>query len=174
VNNGDESHSALVEAHGALVWRTLCALLGRDDAVDDCFQETFLEFIRHADGAAARTPKALLVSIATRRAIDLIRRRSAQRAAARKWANEGVASAPEPLDSMVGKELSEALGAALVTLPQQQAAVFVMTQLEEMPHGDVAGALGIRENHVGVLLFRARAALQERLKHFLSAERRRV
>jgi hypothetical protein len=50
-----------------------------------------------------------------------------------------------------------------------QSAVFVMTQLEQMTHEDAAAALGISVNHVAVLLFRARAALQLRLKHLVSA-----
>ena len=40
----------------------------------------------------------------------------------------------------------------------------LMTQLEQIAHEDVAAALGVTVNHVGVLLFRARAALQEKLK----------
>jgi RNA polymerase sigma factor (sigma-70 family) len=169
VNPQDEPLSRLVETQSSLVWRTLCRLLGAHDGVEDCFQETFLEFLSCAGKAQIDHPAALLVRIATRRAIDRIRRRSAARRTVRTLADEDAATSQlEPSLAAIGQELADALRAALATLPEQQSAVFVMTQLEHLSHADVAAALGVRLNHVAVLLFRARAALQVKLKNVVT------
>jgi RNA polymerase sigma-70 factor, ECF subfamily len=172
VKQDDDPLSRMVEAHGPLVWRTTCRLLRGDDGVEDCFQETFLEFIRHANNAPVEQPAGLLLRIATRRAIDQIRRRSRRRAAERSLAEGDAAFHVEPSVAVVGQELAEALRRALVVLPEQQSAVFVMTQLEQMSHAEVAAALGVSLNHVAVLLFRARAALQAKLKGLVPDEGR--
>ena len=174
MNQDDERLSRLVEAHGPLVWRITCRLLRGDDGVDDCFQETFLEFLRQANHAPVDRPAGLLVRIATRRAIDQIRRRSARRGTERRLAEGDAASDSEPSAALIGQEFAEALRCALVELPEQQSAVFVMTQLEQLSHEEVAAALGVSLNHVAVLLFRARAALQEKLKGVIAGERRRT
>jgi RNA polymerase sigma-70 factor, ECF subfamily len=168
VNSQDEWLSRLVETQGSLVWRTISRLLGADDGVDDCFQETFLELMRLANKAQIQHPAALLVRIATRRAIDRIRQRSADRRTVRTLADGDAAAKFEPLVAAIGAELAEALRAALATLPEQQSAVFVMTQLEHLSHDDAAAALGVRLNHVAVLLFRARTALQMKLKNVVT------
>ena len=169
----DQPHSRLLEAHGSLVWRTLCRLLrAGDDSVEDCFQETFVEFLRHAKQTAVERPAALLVRIATRRAIDRIRKRSADRNRLQSLDEADAAKVIDPSLATMGEELAEALRMALFTLPEQQSAVFVMTQLEQMPHEDVAEALGVSLNHVAVLLFRARATLQVKLKDVIAVQRR--
>jgi RNA polymerase sigma-70 factor (ECF subfamily) len=169
VDVNDQQHSRLVESHGPLVWRTLCRLLrAGDDSVDDCFQETFLEFLRQANQSAVEHPAALLVRIATRRAIDRIRKRSAQRNRLQGLDETEAAKVIDPSLAAMGEELAESLRLALFTLPEEQSAVFVMTQLEQISHEDVAAALGVSVNHVAVLLFRARATLQARLKAVIS------
>ena len=173
MNSSEQSHSRVVEAYGPLVWRTLCRLLrADDDAADDCFQETFLEFLRQAKQAVVERPAGLLIRIATRRAIDRIRKRAADRGRFRSVDEGDAASVIDPSLTAIGEELGHALRLALVELPEQQSAVFVMTQLEQMSHEAVAQAMGASPNHVAVLLFRARAALQAKLKDVISAERR--
>jgi RNA polymerase sigma-70 factor (ECF subfamily) len=174
VSSSEQPHSRIVEEHGPLVWRTLCRLLrAEDDAIDDCFQETFLEFLRQSSDGVVERPAGLLVRIATRRAIDRIRIRAGDRARLRSLdESDAAADATDPSVAVMGDELAQALRLALIDLPEQQSAVFVMTQLEQMSHDDVAVALGVSLNHVAVLLFRARATLQAKLKNVISAERR--
>jgi RNA polymerase sigma-70 factor (ECF subfamily) len=174
VNSSEQSHSRIVEEQGPLVWRTLCRLLrAEDDAIDDCFQETFLEFIGQSSDGVVDRPAGLLVRIATRRAIDRIRKRAGERTRLRSLdESDAAASAIDPSLAVIGDELAQALRLALIDLPEQQSAAFVMTQLEQLPHDQAAEALGVSLNHVAVLLFRARATLQAKLKNVISAERR--
>jgi RNA polymerase sigma-70 factor (ECF subfamily) len=164
VENNEDANLSLVESYGPLVWRTLCTLLRSDDGIADCFQDTFLEFLRLAKHSPVQRPAGLLMRIATRRAIDRVRKRWAERQIRRPLAGDEMADDSGPAEVAIGQELAEALLSALATLPKQQSATFVMTQLEAMSHEEVAAAMGIRVNHVGVLLFRARVALRQKLK----------
>jgi RNA polymerase sigma-70 factor (ECF subfamily) len=174
IHRDADRFSILLDTHGPLVWRTLWRILRTgDDAAAECFQETFLDFLRTARRHDIQRPAGLLVRIATRRAIDRVRSRAAERRRRRQLSDEEPsATSAEPWQAASGQELAEALRIALVALPEQQSAAFVMTQLEQLSHEDAAAVLGITVNHLAVLLFRARAALRERLRHVSPAERK--
>jgi RNA polymerase sigma-70 factor (ECF subfamily) len=115
----------------------------------------------------------LLVRIATRRAIDVVRRRRvARRRFPRAVDDRDAAAHAEPASLVMGDELADALVQALKDLPEAQAAVFCMTQIDGMSHPEVAAALGRSPNHVAVLLRRARLRLQTRLALFAEADGR--
>ena len=66
--------SDVVAAHADAVWRTAFRLLNnREDALD-CYQQTFLDTMR-LDAGAIRHWHSALCCIATRRAMDQLRRR---------------------------------------------------------------------------------------------------
>ena len=65
---------------------------------------------------------------------------------------------PEP------DELSEALREALDTLPERQRDVFILRHEAGLPLSEVAARLGLAEGTVKIHLFRALAALRDRLK----------
>jgi RNA polymerase sigma-70 factor (ECF subfamily) len=153
----------LVELYGPAVWRTICRLLGGAREAADCFQETFLEFIHAHRRRKIDRPQALLQTIATRRAIDSIRRQSTQRRQLTPLSDRHASSILDPPSLAVGRELADWLLEALKEIDPVQAAVFCMTQLDQMDHQEVAAAMGVTPNHVGVLLHRARSKLQKKL-----------
>jgi RNA polymerase sigma-70 factor (ECF subfamily) len=165
VNDADE----LLAAHGQAVWRVIARFLGKNDrGIDDCFQDAFVEFYEVSTRRRVQHPRALLVQIATRRAIDLVRRRSvARRRFPRAVDDHDAGAYVEPASHVIGDELADALIQALQELPEAQAAVFCMTQLDGMSHPEVAAALGRSPNHVAVLLRRARLRLQTLLSLFV-------
>ena len=69
----------IVATHGHLVWRTAYRLLGRHDDALDCCQEAFLAAYRAASRALVDDWRSFLASLATRRAIDHLRRRARTR-----------------------------------------------------------------------------------------------
>jgi RNA polymerase sigma-70 factor (ECF subfamily) len=150
----------LIRAHGPAVWRTICRLLGGDAEAADCFQETFLELMRRFTLSSVKNPEALLKRIATRRAIDQIRRRS--RARRQEVLLSDVHSAQDqPPDSAAElNDLAQQLSIALKELPEAQAGAFCLTQLEGMSNPEAAEALGVSIAHLGVLLHRARSRLR--------------
>jgi RNA polymerase sigma-70 factor (ECF subfamily) len=169
----------LVAAQGGRVWKTIRRLLGDSgdcaDAAADCFQETFLEFFDVSRRTRVNSAGALLVRIATRRAIDRIRRRVVERR--RRPKSDSVdtdrpSRDPGPADHAAADELQTLLRDALGELDPEQTAVFCLTQFEQMSNPDVAELLGLRVNHVAVLLHRARRELAARLNEQVKPSRR--
>jgi RNA polymerase sigma-70 factor, ECF subfamily len=68
--------SKIVQEHGPLVWRTAIRLLHRAADADDCFQRTFVSAVELARSESVKTWPALLVRLATARALDQLRQRS--------------------------------------------------------------------------------------------------
>ena len=63
-----------LDAHREEVWRFLVASVGRD-AADDCFQETFLSAMRAYPKMRPDNPRAWVLTIAHRKALDHFRAR---------------------------------------------------------------------------------------------------
>jgi RNA polymerase sigma-70 factor, ECF subfamily len=167
-----EADDQLVATHGPAVWKTIVWLLGSSDGAADCFQETFTQFVVLARRQNIVEPAGVLVRIATRRAIDEIRRRVAERRRRQPLIDQRPADQPSPADFAAGRELSDLLREALGQIPDDQAAVFCLTQLDDFDNAAVAGVLGITPNHVGVLLHRARKQLQQRLASYVRPQTR--
>lgn len=68
-----EFHAHLTE-HSDDVWRTAYRLLNDSEDAGECFQQTFTDALK-IDPATVRCWRAVLSRIATRRAMDLLRRR---------------------------------------------------------------------------------------------------
>lgn len=157
---------SIVESHAGLVWQTVRRLIDHEDDAAECFQETFAS----AFAANARQPvrhwPAFLVRVATNQALDHLRRRSRENKRAEADHDFRQTASPErPPDAAAEeRELVERLRQALATLPKDQAEVFWMATFDSLPHAEIGVILGITPNHVGVLLHRARRALQSLLE----------
>jgi RNA polymerase sigma-70 factor (ECF subfamily) len=80
---------------------------------------------------------------------------------------EGLASSsPPPWQATLDEELAERLRLALAELPPDWAEVFCLNRLEDLSYREIADALRISVDSVGVRLHRAR----ERLKRLLSED----
>ena len=77
----------------------------------------------------------------------------------------------EPGRAAEGRELHERLRLSLAKLSPQQAETFYLRYMEELDYGEIAEALGIDVNQVGVVLHRARARLREILAPVARAHR---
>jgi RNA polymerase sigma-70 factor, ECF subfamily len=157
--------AAVIEAHRDAVWRTVYRLLShREDALD-CYQETFLDALRLAGQGEIRQWRAMLVRIATRRAIDRLRERYQSQKAAAGAEGRPLGRPPaEPPDARLdGEELQEQVRRALGELPSEQAEAFWLRHLEELSVGEVAEQMGIEPGHVRVLVHRAAVGLRSLL-----------
>jgi RNA polymerase sigma-70 factor, ECF subfamily len=158
--------SQIVEQHGPLVWRTVWRLVSNDADAADCFQRTFVSALELERDGKIRNWPGLLKRLATARAMDCLRER--YRSADRLTALAGDAlpdgRAADPSRAAEATELADDLRMALVHLDDEQAQVFCLACLEGFKYHQIAEQLGITVNHVGVLLHRARATLQERLR----------
>lgn len=158
----------VIRDHGPLVWRTVYRLLGRGADAADCFQQTFLAAVELDAVEPVRNWPAALRRIATVRALDQIRTRYRNRSRYEPLPDEPVAdlSALDPACLASGWELAAALRAALSATDPRLAQIFCLVCLDGLAHQEAADALGITANHAGVLLYRARGALRERLAAF--------
>ncbi|RHA43493.1 RNA polymerase sigma factor [Cellulomonas rhizosphaerae] len=128
----DEPFERVVAQHGATVLRVCRAVLGPADA-DDAWSETFLSALRAwPDLDRGANVQAWLVTIAHRKAIDVLR--AAQRRAV------PVAELPDAVAAPAGRDLD--LWSALARLPHKQRHAVALHHLGGLPYDEVAGVLG--------------------------------
>jgi RNA polymerase sigma factor (sigma-70 family) len=126
----------LLDAHRDDVWRFLVAAVGRD-AADDCFQETFMAALRAYPRTNVESPRAWLLTIAHRKALDH------HRARARRPTPVGaVPDAPAPPAAERG---DEGVWARVGALPPKQRAALLLRFAGDLSHREVAAALGCSE-----------------------------
>jgi RNA polymerase sigma-70 factor (ECF subfamily) len=153
----------IIEKHGPAVWQTSYRLLGNHADAADCFQETFVSALEFCRRQKARNFSALLVRLATARAIDQLRRRFRRTRCETEpndWTSLQSAN-PSPAQRAQQDELTDELRRSLSKLPPQEAQVFCLRYLNDMSYRQIANELGIKANAAGVLLHRARAKLRE-------------
>jgi RNA polymerase sigma-70 factor (ECF subfamily) len=169
----------IVHEHRPAVWRAAHRLLGNRADADECFQETFaaaVEWVRAGKGPV-RNWGALLVRLATARAVDRLRQR------VRRTSREVPGGGPSGIDALPDRhpdarpdgraeqaEMSARLRLALAHLPPKQADVFCLHCLEGWSYREVAAHLETTVDDVGVCLHRARAALKEQIGFLLFPE----
>lgn len=143
-------------------------LLGRAGSAEDAAQEVFMRAYRAFDRYDRTQPfAAWIMSIARHYCIDVVRRRAKElrlfedEDVERIEADCGEASA---LGSLLTSERAAELKAALASLPDKQRIPLVLAYYEDASYGEIAAALGITRNHVGVLILRAKQALRRELE----------
>ncbi len=123
---------AVVAAHGPTVLRVCRAVVGPADA-DDAWSETFLSALgAYPDLPDDANVEAWLVTIAHRKAIDVVRRAARQAVP--------VAEVPDRSTTAGGRDLD--LWAALAALPDKQRHVVAYHHLGGLPYDDVAALVG--------------------------------
>lgn len=125
----------IVTEHGAVVLRVCRALLPATDA-DDAWSEAFLAALRaYPDLAADANVRGWLVTIAHRKAIDILRR-TARHAVP-------VAEPPERIGITVdGAPLDEQLRQAMASLPIKQRGAVVYRYLADLGYDEIGELLG--------------------------------
>ena len=156
----------IVRQHGPVVWKTVVRLLRNTADAEDCFQNTFVAAWELSRRQVVRSWPGLLKQVATRRALESLRRRA--RDANRLTAMEPDAQVDrkvnQPDAAAEANELAERLRSALAGLETRQAEVFCLARVDGMSYGEIAERLGLSVNYVGVLLNRARTALRQHLR----------
>jgi RNA polymerase sigma-70 factor (ECF subfamily) len=153
----------IVKKHGSVVWHTAYKLVGNVADTADCFQETFVSALEVSRRQRVRSFSALLVRLATVRAVDRLRQRSRQPRFSTDAADAVVvvSNNPGPFQEAERREMAGKLREALGQLPAQEAEVFCLRYLSDMSYRQIGKELGIKTNTAGVILHRARTKLRE-------------
>lgn len=153
----------IIKKHGPSVWKTAYRLLGDSTDTADCFQETFICALEVSHRQHVRNFSALLVRLATSRAIDRLRRRFSSQQVRIDSADLTTrpSTNPGPAQEAQNHELSERLRKSLSELPAQQAQAFCLRYLNDMSYRQIAKELDIKKSATAVLLHRAKRKLRD-------------
>ena len=159
-------HAGLVGHFGEVVLRLCRRMLGQGHDAEEARSETFLRAQQAAASWDGRPLRAWVLGIASNHCVDRLRRRALEGRlfeASDLDAGELPAQAPNPLTLLLARERSAQLEAALAALPDKYRAPLALRFLADQSYAEIAGALGVSEAQVAVLVFRAKAKLREAL-----------
>jgi RNA polymerase sigma factor (sigma-70 family) len=132
-----------LDTHRDAVWRFLVSTVGPSEA-DDCFQETFIAALRAYPRLRGDSNlRAWVLTIAHRKSLDAHRAR-ARRALALAdiaVAQDGGAAQRDARPSAP----DETLWQAVDELPARQRSAVVLRYVADLPHRDIAAAIGCSE-----------------------------
>ena len=155
----------LVREHAKTVFRVAYSVVRNHADAEDVAQETFLRATRHGRRESIENPRAWLVKIAWRLALDKVRRTPEEPL---DNVVERLSSAEGPLDEALSQEQRTRLLRQLIaTLPKDLRDVIVLSTVDEMATSDIAQALGIPEASVRGRALRARQMLKQKLAAWL-------
>ncbi len=154
----------ILSRDGPAVWRTAYRLLGNQADADECFQEACLAGLEVSRRETVHNWRALLQRLAVARSVDRLRSRKRARldlaTAELLQVQDGLPLPPQDLEDA---ELASELRLVLGQLPARQAEAFCLHHIEDCSYQEVACALGISVDSVGVLIHRARKRLRKLL-----------
>jgi RNA polymerase sigma factor (sigma-70 family) len=128
-----------LDEHRDVVWRFLVSSVGPVDA-EDCFQETFIAALRAYPRLRADSNlRAWVLTIAHRKSLD------AHRARARRATPVADPAAVDGRSATSGPGGDETLWSAVDELPPRQRSAVVLRYVADLPHRDIAAAIGCSE-----------------------------
>jgi RNA polymerase sigma factor (sigma-70 family) len=139
VSAGLPPFQRFLDAHRDAVWRFLVSSVGRGEA-EDCFQETFIAALRAYPRLRVDSNlRAWVLTIAHRKALDAHRGRARRALPVAEVAAVDGRAAPSqaPRD--------ETLWQAVHELPARQRSAVVLRYVADLPHRDIAAAIGCSE-----------------------------
>jgi RNA polymerase sigma-70 factor (ECF subfamily) len=153
---------SMLAEHGPAVWQTVYRLLDHHADALDCYQETFLTAWQYAERRPVADWASFLSSLATRRAMDRLRRRYRDRrhTSLIDGRHEPRGKVECPLRHADARELLERVREGMAELPAKQAEVFWASCIDGLSHQQIGESMGIPSGEVRVLLHRARARLR--------------
>jgi RNA polymerase sigma-70 factor (ECF subfamily) len=157
-----------------MAFDTAWRLLGQAADTEDAVQEALLEAFQLHGRQPVSNWGGLLRHLATRRAIDRLRkrRRAVPLSLTPVMVEPASPESEQPESAAIERELAERLRLAVAELPDREASVFSLRYFGEMPNSDIAETLGITADAVGVALHKARKKLKELLGVQEVAQRR--
>jgi RNA polymerase sigma-70 factor (TIGR02957 family) len=174
--NGRDS-SCVFDEHRALLISVAYRILGSVTDAEDTVQEAWLRW-SGVNSSDVRDPRAFLVRVTTRLAIDRLRRAKTRRESyVGPWLPEPILTGRDVAEDVaLAESVSMAMLVVLETHSPLERAVFVLREAFGMSYAEIANVLGRKVEAVRQLGHRARNHVQERRSRFDAdqSEQRRV
>ncbi|HEY4310972.1 MAG TPA: sigma-70 family RNA polymerase sigma factor [Pirellulales bacterium] len=146
----------LVRREGPGVYSAAWRILGHEADTEDVVQNVFLEAHRLWCTRPTAEWIGILRSMATRRALDQLRRRRSFAATDELLT---VPATDDPVANAIERELAARLAQVLADLPTREAEVFCLRFFEDFSYEQIAAQLGISGSAVSTALNKARTKL---------------
>lgn len=160
----ETGRNALIEEfylnHTPWLYSWLCKKLGSTFDAADLTQDTFMRMLLKPDLHAIAEPRAYLTTIAHGLMANHIRRRELERAYMEELASAAPAEQPSPECRALALELLIRIDASLDGLKPKVRMAFLLSQMEGLPHAEIAARLGVSVATV-------RLYIAKTLKHLL-------
>ena len=147
-------------AHRSLLFTVAYEMLGSAADAEDVVQETWLRWAGIGDAAReeVRDPRAYLVRIVTRQALNRLRTLARRREDyVGEWLPEPLLTSPDVAEDVeLAESVSIAMLTVLETLGPAERAVFVLREVFEVPYDEIAEAVGKSSAAVRQIAHRAR------------------
>jgi RNA polymerase sigma-70 factor (TIGR02957 family) len=149
--------------HRRLLFTVAYEMLGSASDAEDVVQEAWLRWA-DVDHAAVRDPRAYLVRVVTRQALNRLRTVARRREDyVGEWLPEPLLTSPDvSADVELAESLSIAMLAVLETLGPAERAVFVLRDVFDTPYDEIAEAVGKSATAVRQIAHRAREHVRAR------------
>lgn len=155
----------LIDDYGTELYRYLWRMLGDDNEVQDCLQDTYIR----AMGALARLNgnvnyRAWLYRIATNVSLTHLKRRS--RSHQREIALHPFLAAkdPTPVQVVTEQQLLQRVAGAIEKLPQKQRAALMLRKYQELSYTEIGTALDCSPEAARANVYQALRKLRRELK----------
>lgn len=147
-------------AHRTLLFTIAYEMLGSAADAEDVVQETWLRWAGIGDAARdeVRDPRAYLVRIVTRQALNRLRSEARRREEyVGEWLPEPLLTSPDVAEDVeLAESVSIAMLTVLETLGPSERAVFVLHEVFDVPYDEIADAVGKSSAAVRQIAHRAR------------------
>jgi RNA polymerase sigma-70 factor (TIGR02957 family) len=149
--------------HRSLLFTVAYEMLGSAADAEDVVQETWVRWAG-VEQAEVREPRAYLVRIVTRQALDRLRTLSRRREAyVGQWLPEPLLTSPDVAEDIeLAENVSIAMLTVLETLGPIERAVFLLHEVFDVPYDEVAEAVGKNGAAVRQIAHRAREHVSAR------------
>ncbi|OGP75274.1 MAG: hypothetical protein A2V86_07190 [Deltaproteobacteria bacterium RBG_16_49_23] len=174
---GNLNPDTWLKDHGDYLFRYALMRLRDKTAAEETVQETFLAALKGKDQFKGQASvRTWLVGILKHKIMDYFRKSSREFSFSElasledpsqdlfdqngRWKAEPVPLRDDPEDVLEKKEFWKAFEACISSLPKRLAQIFALREFEGLRGEEICNLLGISStNHLGVLMFRARAGL---------------
>ncbi len=144
------------KAHFAMLWRLAARLGVPAEHVDDVVQDVFVTADRRRGAIEPGSERSFLIGATIKISANYRRRGRTRRAALAQIEHAPREDLPDAEQLMAEKQLRQLLELALDALSNEQRAVFVLHELEELEVAEIARVLAIPSGTVASRLARAK------------------